>query len=248
MIKQFFYLSLILALLLLYGCSSDESGFPSDGTLQPISEISLSSILSEPSGIVHNSKNNSLFVVSDTSNKIFELSLSGNLIRSMTIDARDLEGITLSLSKDTIFVVEESENKISSFTLSGVKIKSFTKNVAINPGNGLEGIAFDNAGYLYVVNEKNPRLLIKILNENEASRKEIITASDLSDICYDPILDCFWLISDESKKILKLSKDGILQSEWNIPFDKGEGITFDQDKMYIVSDGNSKMYVFNKPK
>jgi uncharacterized protein YjiK len=245
--RLFFNLLITIIVFLIFGCSKDEPVTPADKILQPISEISLSSFLSEPSGIVYNSKNNSLFVVSDALKKIFELDLSGNLIRSIDINAGDLEGVTLSLTEDTIFVVEESESKISSFTLTGIKINSFTKNVATRSSNGLEGITIDNSGYLYVVNEKSPRYLIKILNEVEVSRKEIIVVDDLSDICYDPILDCLWLISDESKKIVKMSKDGILQSEWNIPFNKGEGITFNQDKMYIVNDDNSKLYIFNKP-
>lgn len=245
--KLIYCLPIILFAYFLPGCSEDEPVNPSDKTLQPISEISLTSFLPEPSGIVYNSKNNSLFVVSDTLKKIFELDLSGNLIRSIDVNASDLEGITLSLTKDTIFVVEESENKITSFTLSGTKIKSFTKNVSTIVGNGIEGIAIDNSGFIYVINEKSPRYLIKIENEVEVSRKEVIVAQDLSDICYDPTFDCLWLISDESKKILKISKDGILQSEWSIPFDKGEGITFVQDKMYIVNDENARLYIFNKP-
>lgn len=229
------------------GCSKDDPINPDDKTLQPQSEISLASFLSEPSGIVYRLKSNTLFVVSDTAKKIYELDLSGNLISSINVTGNDLEGITFSLTEDTIYVVEESGNKITSYNLSGTKIKSFVINVSTISSNGLEGLAFDNTGSLYVINEKAPRYLIKTLNDVEVFRKEIIVSDDLSDICYDKTLNCLWLVSDESKKIIKLSKEGILQSEWSIPFDKGEGITFVQDNMYIVNDETSKLYIFTKP-
>jgi uncharacterized protein YjiK len=247
MVKRFYSLTFLLLLIFFLRCSENAQINPPGNNLQQTSEIDLSNFLSEPSGIVYSSKSNSLFVVSDALNKIFKLDLSGNLINSIDVSGNDFEGIGLSLSKDTILVVEESDNQVTTFTLTGNKIKSFTKNVATLSGNGLEGITVDNFGYIYIINEKAPRYLIKMLNEVEVSRTEISVVNDLSDICYDVSLDCLWIISDESKKIIKISKDGTLISEWNLPFDKGEGITFVQDKMYIVNDDNSKLYIFNKP-
>jgi len=196
---------------------------------------------------VYNSVNNSLFVVSDTLSKIFEIDFSGNLLQQITINADDIEGITLSKNSDTIYVVEESDNLVSSFLTNGSKITSFRIVVSTNSSNGLEGISIDNDYNLYLVNEKLPRYLLTIRNNVEVDRSEINIVDDLSDVCYDSSLDCLWIISDESKKIIKLSKSGSIISEWLLPFSKGEGITFAQDKMYIVRDSDSKLYVFNKP-
>jgi uncharacterized protein YjiK len=229
------------------GCDSDDSTNPKVISLVPISEIDLSGFLSEPSGIVYNSVTHSLFVVSDTLSKIFEIDFNGNLSRQITINANDIEGITLSKNSDTIYVVEESDNLVSSFLTTGSKITSFKKDVSTNSSNGLEGIAIDNNYNLYLVNEKLPKYLMTIRNGIEADRSEITSVDDLSDVCYDPSLDCLWIISDESKKIIKLSKSGSIISEWFLPFSKGEGITFVQDKMYIVRDSDSKLYVFDKP-
>lgn len=228
-------------------CKSDDPVNPEVKSLEPIAEIDLSSILSEPSGIVYNPINNSLYVVSDTTSIIFEIDLNGNLLRQINIIANDLEGITLSKTSDTIYVVEESDNLITSFLINGNKISSFVKNVSTNSSNGLEGITIDNNYDIYVVIEKSPRLLITLEGTVEVNRSEITIVDDLSDICYDSVLNCLWIISDESKKIIKISKTGSVISEWIIPFSKGEGITFVQDKMYIVRDSDSKMYVFNKP-
>jgi uncharacterized protein YjiK len=236
-----------LFIISLTSCDSDTPTVPGIKLLEPIAEIDLSKILSEPSGIVYNSVNNSLYVVSDTTSIIFEIDLNGNLLHQINITANDLEGITVSKNSDTIYVVEESDNLVTSFLTNGNKIASFNIDVSTNSSNGLEGIAIDNNYNIYIVNEKLPRYVITLRNNIEINRYEITVINDLSDICYDSSLDCLWIISDESKKIIKISKDGILQSEWSIPFDKGEGITFVDDKMYIVNDKNAKMYIFNKP-
>ncbi|MBK7230348.1 MAG: SdiA-regulated domain-containing protein [Ignavibacteriales bacterium] len=246
-IKLYYTSFFVLLIVSSFSCDDPNTTKPEIKTLNPIIEIDLSNILSEPSGIVYNSTNNSFYIVSDTTSKIFEINLNGNLIKEILVTANDLEGITLSLNNDTIYVVEESDNLITSFLLNGNKINSFIKDVSTNSANGLEGIAFDNLRNLFVTNEKLPKYLIKLKNQVELGSYEINAVEDLSDICYDTALDCFWLISDESKKIIKLSKTGVVLSEWLIPFSKGEGITFVQDKMYIVRDSDSKMYVFNKP-
>ena len=49
------------------------------------------------------------------------------------------------------------------------------------------------------------------------------------------------------KKYLSYLQSGDLISEWTIPVVQGEGITIVQDKIYIVSDFERKMYIFQKP-
>jgi len=245
--KSRFFIIITLLIISLTSCDSDTPTIPGTKLLEPIAEIDLSNILSEPSGIVYNPINNSLFIVSDTTSIIFEINLNGILLRQINIIANDLEGITLSKNSDTIYVVEESDNLVTSFLLDGTKINSFNVDVSTNSSNGLEGITIDNNFNIYIVNEKLPRDVIILRNHVEINRYEITGMNDLSDICYDYSLDCLWITSDESKKIIRISKTGTVISEWSIPFDKGEGITFVDDKMYIVNDENSKLYIFNKP-
>jgi uncharacterized protein YjiK len=245
--KSKFLLIFAIIIFSLASCDSDDPTSQEKITLVPISEIDLSSFLSEPSGIVYYPINNSFFVVSDTISEIFEIDFNGNLLGQINIAANDIEGITLSKNYDTIFVVEESDNLITSFLINGSKIASFRKDVSTNSSNGLEGITIDNNYNTYVVNEKLPRYLMTLKNNVEVNRSEVTDVEDLSDVCYDQILDCLWIISDESKKIIKISKSESIISEWDLPFSKGEGITFVQDKMYIVRDSDSKLYVFNKP-
>jgi uncharacterized protein YjiK len=233
--------------LFIVSCNDSETDSTEKYFLNPIAEIDLSSFLSEPSGIVYNSISNSFYVVSDTISKLFEIDLEGNLLNAININADDLEGISLSKNSDTIYVVEESDHLITSFLTNGSKIGSISINVSTNSSNSLEGITIDDRYSIFVINEKAPRYLIKLENNLEVSRVEITAVKDLSDICYDPILECMWIISDESEKIIKITNSGYVISEWQIPFSKGEGITLVNNKIYVVRDSDAKMFIFNKP-
>ncbi|MEO8231271.1 MAG: SdiA-regulated domain-containing protein [Ignavibacteriota bacterium] len=120
---------LTVSILFFSSCSSEETIQPVDSNFV---QIDLSSFLFEPSGITYNPHSNTLFVVSDTINSIFEIDTSGVFINSFTINADDLEGICFSSNYDTIYVVGESFNLISTFALGGTKIKSIYKKVSTN--------------------------------------------------------------------------------------------------------------------
>lgn len=220
---------------------------PNITTLQPITVKDLSAYLVEPSGIFYNLKNNSLMIVSDERPDIYEFDLNGILIKKIPVSGVDMEGITMTKNCDTIIVVEETARLVSTFLYNGTKVSSITVDVATNPSNCLEGITVDNNYHLYIINEKLPMLMLEYFNNSELSRKTLNYTTDISDICYDESLDCFWIISDESKMIFKINRDGSLIKQWLITFDKGEGITFAGDKMYVVCDSDNKMYIYNKP-
>jgi uncharacterized protein YjiK len=217
-------------------------------TLQPIAEYYLGSKILEPSGIAYNSKNNSFFVVSDAQPEVFEINSKGILLNTIATSGSDLEGIALTKNCDTIYVVEEKNRLVTSYLTSGIKISSFSVDVATVSNNALEGITIDRNGFLYVLNEKLPGMLLEYRNTTEIKRMSLALALDYSDIYYDEKEDCFWIISDESEKVMKTDKNGSLLSQWSIPFSKGEGITIVRDTMYIVNDTDAKLYIFNKPK
>jgi len=236
------------------GCKREEPaketiiGPTGTATLQPIAEYYLGTNILEPSGIFYNSKNNSLMVVSDAQSEIFEIDFKGFLTRTITISSSDLEGIALTKNCDTIFVTEEKNRLVTSYLINGSKLSSFSVDVATTPNNALEGITIDKSGNLYILNEKLPGMLLEYQGSAEIKRISLALASDYSDIFYDEPEDCFWIISDESEKIIKADKNGSLISQWSIPFSKGEGITIVRDTIYIVNDSDAKLYIFNKPK
>jgi len=242
---------IILACLLLAGCSRKEPVLPDSPddleTLRPATVIDLSSTIPEPSGIVYCQKNNSLLIVSDSRFDIYETDLNGRVLRTIPTTSTDMEGITLSAGGDSIFVVEERNQLVSCYAWNGARLFSFPVKVATLDNNALEGVALGPQRHLFVINEKNPRLLLEFAGTAELWRKEITAVNDLSDICYDATEDVLWLVSDESRKVVKLSTAGEVLAEWLVPFDKGEGITFVGNTMYIVNDADAHMYLFAKP-
>ncbi|NWF90702.1 MAG: SdiA-regulated domain-containing protein [Ignavibacteriaceae bacterium] len=215
-------------------------------TLKEIANYSLN--ISEPSGIVYNSSNNLFHVVSDNTSEIFVVDSSGHVVRTIPTQSTDLEGITLSKTCDTIFVVEESEGLVTAYLTSGQKVSSFAVNVASDMEHGLEGITRNTLNHrLILLNEKQPCMLLEFDSSNEIRRKEINYSSDLSDVFYDEQTNFYWLLSDESKKVFKLSDSWDLIGEWAVKIDQGEGITIAKDRIYIVSDAENKLYVYKKP-
>ena len=117
---------------ILFGCARDNpetiTNPPVIQKIYPINEYTLT--ISEPSGIVYNSKNNSLMVVSDGSPDIYEISFTGNTLNTIVASGSDMEGITLSKNCDTIYVVEEKKKFVTSFNLNGISYISFSADVA----------------------------------------------------------------------------------------------------------------------
>ncbi len=245
-----FLLSALIIIPIFLGCSRENpetiTNPPSIQKIYPLNEYLLD--ISEPSAVAYNSINNSLMVVSDGHPEIFEISFAGIRLNTITSSGSDMEGITLSRNCDTIYVVEEKKKLVTAFNLNGIKLASFSVNVASGYNSALEGITINKTiNNLYVINEKDPRMILGYNNLTEIWRKTIDYASDISDIYYEDSTNSFWLISDESQKIMKLSSSGELLKEWEIPFTKGEGITIVGDKVYIVNDLDGKLYVFQKP-
>lgn len=218
---------------------------PEVKNLEIISTLSIS--VSEPSGLAYNHLDSSLYTVSDGNPMLYKINFNGVVLSAVTINALDLEGVALSPNCDTVYVVQEAKQLVSAFKPDGTLLYSFPVKVATNISNSLEGITLDNSGNLVVINEKDPMMVLKFKNTTEIWRKTLNYSLDISDICYDNSLNCFWIVSDESKTVLKLSENLDLISKYTISLPKGEGISVIGNKIYIVSDSEAKMYVFKKP-
>jgi uncharacterized protein YjiK len=243
--------SIILIISIIYlNCSKQDIDGKANGSptqsLEPIVIYNLN--ISEPSGIAYNSVSGLFMIVSDNKSDIFLVDSTGNTKSTISTSSSDMEGITLSQNCDTIYVVEETNQLVVIYLATGIRLTSFPVNVATNPSHSLEGITRNNLnGNLIVLNEKLPCMLLEFSNYAEIWRKEINYTIDISDIFFERSSNNYWIVSHESQKILKLSSDFNLISEWLIPVIQAEGITIVQDKIYIVSDVESKMYVFQKP-
>jgi uncharacterized protein YjiK len=248
--RKILFLLLQFILITNTSCNrNDPEAINSNPTVQSLKPIVVYNLdIPEPSGIAYNSKKNSLFVVSDGRTDIYEIDFTGIIKGTISTTSPDLEGITLSTNCDTIYVVEETNQLVVSYLTTGIRLTSFPVNVATNPSHALEGITRNNLnGHLLVMNEKLPCMLLEFNNSAEIRHKEINYTTDISDVFFEQSSNNYWIVSDESQKILKLSTDFNLISEWTVPIIQAEGITIVHDKIYIVSDVESKMYVFQKP-
>ncbi len=236
----------VLLCTIVIGCQKSSSNDKKEGTsLKMLAEFNTE--VPEPSGLAYNSKTNTLFTVSDGNSTVYEIDFKGKILSSLKIDNVDLEGIALSANCDTMYVIDEAYNYVSQYLMDGKKLYTFPLNVATNPQHSLEGITVDDKNHLFVLNEKKPCLLMEFVNQKRVFDIELNYTKDCSDICYDKVLNCFWLVSDESKKVVKLSSKFEMLAEYRIPFKKGEGIAVVEDKIYIVNDGSQKLFVFEKP-
>lgn len=140
------------------------------------------------------------------------------------------------------------------------------------PNKGLEGITWNtDTGSIFVLKESVPGLLIevstdlqtirnyKLLNEDNGFRDNDVSGDkhDYSGICYDRKRNQFWIVSDKAKRLylydwnrneairsaaLAYHKKGKLRE-----IDKAEGVTIDPDanRLYVVSDKEVRLYVFD---
>ena len=201
----------------------------------------------EPSGLTLDESSNKLWTVSDENSKIYSISLMGETLDSLTVNGEDLEGVCDS-REDNLTVVLERTREIVEITKTGKEIKRKAINLKGGLNEGLEGIAYnENNDEYFIINEKNPRLLIRLNNEfDELSRDTLKWASDFSGLCYDKVENVLWVISDESKVISKCNLDGSVIQNFKIDLPQIEGIAVDVEanKIFIVSDISAYLYVF----
>lgn len=237
----------ILFLAILFAsCTLDSTASEDKKELKKVAEYKLN--VAEPSGLVLNAEMDALYTVSDNNNHVYKLSLGGQVLSELSYVGTDLEGITFDLRDSTLWLAEEQERVIVQVDLSGNELQRRAIGLNGTGNSGLEGITFDAQHNLYVLNEKNPRLWAR-LNSNfkVAETKEIPNVEDISGICYDVKRKQFWIVSDQSQKLLLWSdKSGIVKS-FDLNFKKAEGVTYNakKDRLYIVSDSAGMLYVFD---
>ena len=118
-----------------------------------------------------------------------------------------------------------------------------------DPNSGIEGITYNsNENIIYFLNEKNPGKLFKVNSSfNIIESFELNFANDYSGMFYEASTDLLWIVSDESQTINKCTTEGELLDSFSINVNKPEGIVIANNKIYIVSDSQETLYIFEKP-
>ena len=205
--------------------------------------------VSEPSGLAISGTGNVLYTVSDHTAKIYKLSTTGSVIQEFNYVGDDLEGIS-TFTDNKLLAVEERTKEIVEYNITtGTSVKHAINYENNDSNSGLEGISYNsNDQTIFILNEKDPGKLLK-LNSNFTVLDEydLNFASDYSGIFYENSSNSLWIVSDQNKTINNCTLSGELITSHSIGVTQAEGIAIFNDKIYVVSDAEEKLYVFTKP-
>lgn len=242
-----FVISILIALTQ-YKCNINrkESPVPKELILQKMTPIKVS----EPSALALSFDRKYFWSVCDENSKVYKITKNGIVTNSFVINGEDLEGITVIGVNKLAVILERSREVVIIDTLGNeVSRKGFDLEGNLN--EGLEGICYDSQNkFYYLLNEKNPGLLIKADSSlTELNRKEITFADDYSDIVFASEDNTLWILSDESKRIFKTDLNGNKIKEYYINVVQPEGLVVDYKNklIYVVSDKKEELYEFKLP-
>ena len=245
MIKQLIILfSLTFIALGLGSCDKSE---PTKET--PILELvhSYAIDVEEPSGLDLSDNNTKLWTVGDSRSKMYQLDLTGNILKEISVPGSNLEGITYDFNDNTLWVVLESAGEILQLDTLGNELQRLSI-AGVRDGGGLEGITINqNDDHIFLLKEKNPSVLLELDTAFEVVQyKRISTAQDYSGMDYDSIRDELWMVSDQNKEVLRYDLAGKILESYPIQVKKAEGITINREQniLYIVSDSADSLYIY----
>jgi len=201
----------------------------------------------EPSGLDLTYEEDGFWTVSDETSTIYKLDGDGNVVRTFKIEGIDFEGITV-IDEKRLAIVLEREREVVLVDTSG-KILMRTKLPFKGKLNsGFEGITYNpNNGHFYILNEKDPCLLIELNEDLDVLTVDTLRLSkDVSGIYLDVENNFLWILSDEDQLIMKTDLKGKLIEKVKISIIQPEGITIDKKghRLYIVSDRKETLSVF----
>ncbi|NNG27526.1 MAG: hypothetical protein HKM87_08370 [Ignavibacteriaceae bacterium] len=201
----------------------------------------------EPSGLTLTFNETGFWTVSDEDSSLYEIDSYGKKIKRIQVDGFDLEGVTI-IDDSTLAIVLERTREVIILDTSGIELRRAKINLEGELNSGLEGITYnDSAKHFYIVNEKDPVLIIVLdRNLDEVKRDTIKFAADVSGIFYDANNNMLWILSDEDQMVVKADMNLTVIDKFKISLTQPEGITINRknDRMYIISDIEEKLSVY----
>ncbi|MGD8306816.1 MAG: SdiA-regulated domain-containing protein [Ignavibacteria bacterium] len=240
---KFSFILQILLILLFSSCEQREKRL--NTVLEDIGTQSIS--VPEPSGIDITYDRSGFWTVSDENSTIYRLDNEGNVVQSIEVEGFDLEGITV-IDEQKIAVVLERSREVVILDNNGNELQRKQLPLEGELNSGLEGISYNSENkHFYVLNEKNPSLLLELNQGLEIISMDTLDFSkDVSGIFYDEESKLFWIICDEDQFVAKVDLNSNLIDSIKVDIFQPEGITFDEvgKRLYIVSDSWETIHVF----
>lgn len=239
---------ILLAIIINSSCSDKNKDIISNNDTLEL-EASYKIDVLEPSGLAVNSSGTVLYTVSDNTAQVYKLSTTGNVLQTFSYKGDDLEGVS-TFNENKLLLAEERTKEIVVLDMVTGEFSNHHINYENNDSNsGTEGVSYDeNSNTIFILNEKNPGLLIRLRSDfSVIATYKLDFANDYSGIFYESSSNNLWIVSDQSKTINKCSLTGKVIESYSINSTQAEGIAISNNKIYIVSDAEAKLYVFKKP-
>jgi uncharacterized protein YjiK len=262
-----------------WGSSSHAPGLWLPGFVPDVVAKPVDGVLEDLSGITYDWDHDRLLAITNGGlMQIVALDRAGNVLERYLLEGfDDTEGLAY-MGNGRVVVAEEGDQRLTfiqlpekSATLRKGAEPFITVGVNLSTNNkGFEGVTYDPAGdRLFVIKERDPRQLYEIggvskslngnLSINLVDRTEWVNHSvfgrDLADAYYDPGTGHLVLLSEQSKLLIELDKEGRFVSYKSLlegvkdffsPKVHPEGVTMDaQGHLYVVAEPNL-FYSFNR--
>lgn len=93
--------------------------------------------------------------------------------------------------------------------------------------------------------EKDPARIFELDSDGgELDDEKVDFADDLSALAIDPETGKLYALSDQDRTLFLLDHKLEVDKAWKLPIEHPEGIAFDGDTLYVVSDSEERLYVF----
>ena len=234
-----------------------------------VARWTLDEVNDNASGVAYSPSTESLWIVRNSAEAIFEYDLSGRYRGRVDLSGfSDTEGIAYMgpgrNGKERFAVVEEGKGRIAIIDVrSGGRDRlsySAAEVLDLDLGDlgnkGLEGIAYNAArNVFYVVTEGSGSKGKHIFEVDRRGRhRKLFDAKDklddlkdLSGLYFHQPTQRLWIASDESRRILEVSLSGKVHSKVSLSdVRQAEGVTFVDDRYLIVVSEPDKLYAYKR--
>lgn len=216
-------------------------------SLTLVSEVTLP--FSGLSGIAYSEELQRLWVVSGGNQHIYRLDMSGQVEKKLDFIGTDLEGIAFDGTDSTLWTIDELTKDITHLDLNGNVLSTHNVNYTTTSNKGPEGITIGRNHTFYILNERNPAILIKLDSQFAFSDVRVLDfALDYSDVTYDSTRGSFYILSDETGAFFEWSETGGVLSRYRLQDTGNEGIAYDRLRkvFYITNKTTDRLSIYTE--